>query len=85
MNGNGFNGRRRPYGEYQKRIFLECLEDAREISSSDINVDAFRLALAFFRKRCKPLYYYLKYGNGYGNNGYSERNRDSNGGKRDFS
>ncbi len=38
MNENGFNGKRRPYGEYQKRIFLECLEDAREISSRYIEV-----------------------------------------------
>ena len=65
MNGNGFNEKKRPYSGYQKKIFLECLEDAKEISSSDINTDAFRLALSFFEKRCKPLYYYLKYGNGY--------------------
>ncbi|MCD6236358.1 MAG: hypothetical protein J7K13_00185 [Thermoplasmata archaeon] len=65
MNKNGFNGKRRSYGDYQKEIFLECLEDAKEISSDDINIDAFRLALSFFEKRCKPLYYYLKYGNRY--------------------
>ena len=65
MNGNGFNRKKRPYSGYQKMIFLECLEDAKEISSNDINIDSFRLALSFFEKRCKPLYYYLKYGNGY--------------------
>ena len=74
MNGNGVNGRRRPYREYQKRIFLECLKDAKEISSRDINVDAFRLVLAFFRKRRKPLYYYLKYGNGFDS---SKRNSEN--------
>ena len=62
---NGTNNKGKLYGNYQKKTFLECLEDAKEISSNDINIDSFRLALSFFEKRCKPLYYYLKYGNGY--------------------
>jgi len=62
---NTKNNRRELYRSYQRNIFLECLEDAEEISSSDVNIDSFRLALSFFEKRCKPLYYYLKYGNGY--------------------
>jgi len=62
---NTKNNRKKLYRNYQRNIFLECLEDAKEISSDGINIDAFRLALSFFEKRCKPLYYYLKYGNGY--------------------
>lgn len=72
MNGNGFNGRKKLYGEYQKRLFLECLEDAKEISERYPEVNAFHLALIFFRKRCKSLYHYRKDGGG-SNSGQSGR------------